>query len=245
MNLLTFDRSFSSPAEQLACDEALLDYAEAREGTGFLRFWESTLPFVVLGYAKRAAAEVFEEECAALKIPVLRRASGGGTVLQGPGCFNYTLVLPIRSHPRLESISGTNCYVMQQQAAATTKAVGQPIQIQGFTDLTARGRKFSGNAQRRKRRCLLFHGSFLLNFDLSLVARALRNPVDQPEYREKRNHSEFIVNLPASASALQKAIIEIWLPDGPASPVITGEIAAATARLVEEKYARDDWNRRF
>src|SRR5262245_30836384 len=87
----------SSPESLLACEEALLDQGESTNHNGFLTFWESMTYFVVLGYSKHLGEEVFEEECARSKVSVLRRSSGGGTVLQGPGCLNYTLVLPIAS----------------------------------------------------------------------------------------------------------------------------------------------------
>ena len=37
-------------------------------------------------------------------VPVLRRSSGGGTVVQGPGCLNYTLVLSKQKHPELNDL---------------------------------------------------------------------------------------------------------------------------------------------
>ena len=83
-----FEATLTSPAENLACDEALLEECESAEHPGFLRFWESPVHFVVLGYGKALEKEVFREECARLEIPILRRCSGGGTVLQGPGCLN-------------------------------------------------------------------------------------------------------------------------------------------------------------
>src|SRR5262245_44929423 len=90
-----FDFTCPSPVENLACDEALLDLCE-RGGEGeILRFWEPQTPLVVLGYANQAAREVNLEACRAAGTPVLRRCSGGGTVLQGPGCVNYSLVLEI------------------------------------------------------------------------------------------------------------------------------------------------------
>ena len=58
-----------------------------------LRFWEPNKPFVVVGYANQAAREVDLEACRKLGIPVFRRCTGGGTVLQGPGCLNYSLDL--------------------------------------------------------------------------------------------------------------------------------------------------------
>src|SRR5690606_15006792 len=98
----------SSPALLLALEEALLDHCEECGHSGFLHFWESPRHFVVLGYSKKVAEEVHSSGCEAAGIPVLRRASGGGTVLQGPGCFNYTLVLPIEADPAFETISTTN-----------------------------------------------------------------------------------------------------------------------------------------
>src|SRR5436190_1549788 len=97
MNLL--DLTLPTPAENLACDEALLDAFEAAGGDGVLRFWEPAEPFVVVGYSNQVAQEVDVAACDAAGIPVLRRCSGGGTVVQGPGCLNYALVLNIEQTP--------------------------------------------------------------------------------------------------------------------------------------------------
>src|SRR5215510_4968605 len=80
------------PAEYLAWDEAFLEECE-EEGTEALWFWESATPFVVVGYAQEIAREVNYEACQKRGIQVLRRCSGGGTVVQGPGCLNYGLAL--------------------------------------------------------------------------------------------------------------------------------------------------------
>src|SRR5258708_4722571 len=89
------DLTFPSPEENLACDEALLESAEAGPGFELLRVWEPAAYFVVVGYANKAAAEANLPFCKANDIPVLRRCTGGGTVLQGPGCINYSLILRI------------------------------------------------------------------------------------------------------------------------------------------------------
>ena len=89
VNLL--DLTLSTPAENLAADEALLDEREATAGEPVLRLWESPEHFVVVGYSNRVGTEVNEPACRARGIPILRRCSGGGTVLQGPGCLNYAL----------------------------------------------------------------------------------------------------------------------------------------------------------
>src|SRR5437667_5341974 len=86
------DLTLPTAAENLALDEALLLEAEAGRGGEVLRLWEWSRYAVVLGAGCRLA-EVDEAACAADAVPILRRASGGGTVLLGPGCLCYTLVL--------------------------------------------------------------------------------------------------------------------------------------------------------
>src|SRR5437899_2336740 len=159
-----------TPEENLACDEALLDFCEeSYEGAnaeGVLRFWEPAQYFVVLGYANPVATEVNLPFCQQQTIPVLRRCTGGGTVLQGPGCLNYSLLLPIHSAGALQSIPGTNDFVLEKHQAALSALLRARVEKQGHTDLSIGGLKFSGNAQRRRKHFLLFHGSFLLHLDV-------------------------------------------------------------------------------
>lgn len=236
-----WDYRAREPAENLAADEALLDWCEAGEDRQALRFWESPVHFVVLGYGNRAAEEARLEDCRAAGVPVLRRCSGGGTVLQGPGCLNYSVVLEIARTPELESITATNRFVMDRNRAAIEQRLGRPVSIEGFTDLVTGGRKFSGNAQRRKRRCLLFHGTILVGFDLARVAQFLLPPPRQPEYRRERPHGEFITNLPLAAADVKIALARAWN----AGSSFSGNLGGATARLVAERYGRDDWNLRI
>jgi lipoate-protein ligase A len=243
--MFLFQQTFSSPAENLACDEALLDTCENSDSAGFLRFWEAESYFVVLGFSKRLAREVYEENCADLQIPIFRRVSGGGTVLQGPGCLSYTLILPISKSAELETITGANRFVMERNHAAIAPLTRTPVALQGHTDLTMEGRKFSGNAQRRKRRSLLFHGSFLLNFDLKLISKTLRIPVEQPEYRNERAHGDFLVNLALPAEKVAQSLRERWGAQPTASSEVLGEILKQTRNLAEGKYADPQWNRRF
>src|SRR5690606_18418653 len=95
--MLLVDYHFTKPEENLSCDEVLLDFCESNNGPELLRFWESPSYFVVLGYTKSLQKEVNISECKQQRIPILRRCSGGGTVLQGSGCLNYSLISKIPS----------------------------------------------------------------------------------------------------------------------------------------------------
>ncbi len=245
------DLTLATPAGNLACDEALLNSAEAGHGGEILRFWEPQEYFVVVGYANPVETEVKVAACAARQAPILRRCSGGGTVLQGPGCLNYTLILQIVKNSPLASISGTNQFILERNREAIESEVRSRmpdagIAVQGQTDLTlvtrhpspVIPRKFSGNSQRRHQRYLLFHGTFLLNFELPLVDELLRMPSRQPDYRDRRGHADFLVNLNLPAARLKNALAGIWKAAETLREVPDGEVQ----KLAAEKYSTAGWN---
>src|ERR1035438_178331 len=187
------DLTLPTPEENLACDEALLDLCEAGGSEELLRFWAPPQYFVVVGYANKAATEVNLPICRELGIPVLRRCTGGGTVLQGPGVLNYSLILRTDGPRPCHSIPATNKFVLERHRDVLAALACAPVEWRGQTDLAIGGLKFAGNAQRRRRSFLLFHGTFLLHLDLSLVEKALPMPSRQPDYRVKEEEA------PASA----------------------------------------------
>ena len=232
--------TLSTPEANLACDEALLSLCENGLDEEVLRFWEPNQHFVVLGYSKKVKEEVNQRACAANGIPILRRFSGGGTVLQGPGCLNYSLILRIPKKGQLSTITGTNSYIMQRHRAAMQAMVKDQVQIQGHTDLTIGALKFSGNAQRRKERYLLFHGTFLLHFDIRLTEKVLRLPPRQPAYRNNRSHRQFMVNLDAELRQVIDALKHVWKAD---QPLREGDIALDQIEsLVRKRYSQKEWN---
>lgn len=240
-DLRWLDLSLKTPAENLALDEALLEEHEEGSLGPSLRFWESPTAFVVLGYANRLATETNPAACAARGIPILRRSSGGGTVVQGPGCLNYNLILPINDH-ETATITQTNDFVMNRHREVFAKLLNtDEVQVRGCTDIALGPLKFSGNAQRRKRRALMFHGAFLLNFDLSLIEALLPFPSRQPNYRANRAHTDFLTNLHLPAQLVKDAVREAWQVSAelPAWPRLR------TQRLATERFASDDWNAKF
>jgi lipoate-protein ligase A len=242
------------PAELLAAEELLLDAAESALGGETLSFWESSRRFVVLGYGNRADTETDPEACSRRGIPVLRRISGGGTVLQGPGVLNYSLVLSVQRNDSLSTIHGANQFIMQRNAVAlagllgdgrTGPDAGMKVEVQGHTDLTLGGRKFSGNAQRRRRNHLLFHGSILLQPDFDLMDAVLPMPSVQPAYRAGRSHRDFITRFDQPADAVKRALRRAWSATAAATlEDAIPDLQNGLRRLVCEKYGRPHWNLR-
>jgi lipoate-protein ligase A len=235
------DLTLPTPEENLACDEVLLDLCEAGDSDELLRFWASPQYFVVLGYANKATTEVNLPYCQQLGIPVLRRCTGGGTVLQGPGILNYSLILRIDESGPCHSTPATNQFILERHRDALASLVLAPVEWRGQSDLAVGGLKFAGNAQRRHRRYLLFHGSFLLHLDLELLEKVLPLPSRQPDYRVNRSHSDFLINLRVPDHTIKTALSKAWNATEPLDPVPADQITL----LAREKYALAEWSFKY
>jgi lipoate-protein ligase A len=208
-------QSLETPAANLALDEELLARAEAGVlPGGVLRLWEAAAPCVVLGRSS-PEHEVHAAHCRDDGVPVLRRVSGGATVVIGPGCLMYAVVLDRRDRPDLGGVDQVHAFVLGRMVDALAP-LGRGVRRAGTSDLAvappgdALPRKFSGNSLRLKRRALLYHGTILYDFPLERVARWLAMPVRQPAYRAERDHREFLANLGAERGAIEQRLIDAW-----------------------------------
>lgn len=203
----------SPPQLQLNQDDDLLRRAEQGEGE-FLRLWECPRHFVVLGRTSSSLEDVDADAAQRGHLEVLRRSSGGGTVVQGPGCMNFALVLDRERDARLRSIADSYRAVLDR-VSGVLLPLGVESEFRPVCDLVLKGteRKFSGNAQRRGRRYILHHGTILYAFDLPLISRYLHIPRRMPDYRKGRPHSDFVANLPVARAELLGALrtlVSFW-----------------------------------
>jgi len=238
------ERTLPTPLENLALDEALLAACEAGEIIGgVLRLWESPDYFVVLGRSSDPEIEVKLAVCREQNIPVLRRVSGGGTVLSGPGCLSYAVVLDYEEFPHLRAVDLAHQYVLSRVVECLAPLVPD-IAMAGtsdlvLTDTVGRQMKCSGNALRCKRTHFLYHGTLLYDLDLARLRYLLATPTRVPDYRQDRTHEEFVTNLPLSRQQLCAALKTGWqataeLGDWPSqrTAAITGDKQALHSRWI-------------
>ena len=108
-------------ATNLALDEALLEEAHEGIATGVVvRTWMAAAPTVVLGSSSRTGEEIDLAACERLGVRVVRRPSGGLTVVLGPGCLMWSVVVhhPAGA-PGIEAIHAA----MRQAAEGPMKGV--------------------------------------------------------------------------------------------------------------------------
>lgn len=194
----------SDPAESVAFDAHLFGSLEEGRGEEALVFWEARRPAVVIGRFGNIEREIDESACRADEVPVVRRISGGGAVVVGPGCLSYSLVLSLDAWPELRDVARSYDLILGWVA----EALGVPgVRRAGASDLVLDDRKIGGSAQRRGRRALLHHGTVLYAFDAAAMDRYLTLPPRQPAYRANRPHAAFVTNAPVEPYLVTDALV--------------------------------------
>jgi len=241
--MLCLDFTCSTVEEDLALDEALLIDADLHDGPAVLRFWEPRQYTVILGASRSKNQDVLIEACHADAVPILRRASGGGTVLVGPGALNVALFLRENTQPGLWAVDGAQRYVLERLAASLRKA-GQDVAIMGLGDLVVGGRKCGGSAQRRLKHWFMVHCSILYQMPIDRIERYVALPERQPAYRTGRSHQDFLSNLALPRRILLDAIRATWSPGSALSPP-PARALVLVADLVSEEFGNQSWIERF
>jgi lipoate-protein ligase A len=227
----------------LALDEALLIEADEGRAGAVLRFWDFPRFAVVLGASRRLADDVRVDACRDDGVPIVRRSSGGGTVVIGPGALNVTVILPGSAAPGLSAVDRAQHYVLDRIAGAL-RAAEPAVAVEGSGDLTVARRKFAGSAQRRLKTWFLVHCTILHAFPLERIVRYLTVPVRQPAYRAGRTHEDFLMNLGLPRTILHGLIRSAWSPSSSLSPVadVPRDLLET---LLSERFANRSWIERL
>ena len=226
--------AFTDPAENLAFDEALLRVAPE---SPVLWLWRNPV-CVVVGRGQRIAREVRIEECARDGVPVLRRASGGGTVFHDPGNLNVTLVLPGPTDRPLETLG--------KVMSAAVDQLGLVPRI-GDRGLFVDDAKLCGFAVFRTKTGLLAHSTLLVETSAALVGRYLTSAPADP--RPLDSHRSPVASLaehglrpgfPSVEAAVRAAASQILgtlVPRPPSAAELTRQRA-----LLHTRYRYPSWH---
>jgi lipoate-protein ligase A len=171
------DTKIGSAYWNMAVDEALLDgYKEGDLPILRLYGWE---PSLSAGRFSKVRMSVDVQRAEAIKIPLVRRLSGGGVLVHG-GDLSYTLILPrdwIMCTGVKESYRYLCSFLLRLYEKLGHRArfvrdgqcneVKSDICLTGHEayDILISGEKMGGNAQRHTRNTLFQHGSIPMRLD--------------------------------------------------------------------------------
>lgn len=176
-------------------DFALLDAVEGG-GPASVHVWTSATSAVVLGVSLDAEQEADLDACRERGVAVVRRASGGGAVVVGPGTVQVAFAFPHAISPLLATIEGTKRYCAGLMIEALGRAgCNASLEVDRSGDLRHEDRKVAGVALARRRSASLLHATLLVEADLALLGAVLRHPAREPDYRGGRRHEDFVANV--------------------------------------------------
>ena len=240
-----------TPQGDLALEEALHLCVEEGVSPNTWRVWQPAVRSVILGTGQECALEANLELARAENVPVLRRHSGGGAVVIGPGALNFSAFYRFADLPGSETIRGA-MYAALAPLIGLLERWGMVVRDAGYSDLAilaADGtlRKIAGNSQARKRRSVVVHGTLLADPDWTSIERLLRFPSSIPEYRAGRGHREFLTSLaecnaPHSFDSFAAGLAAFLPEDTLTETVPSSEESKRAQILLAEKYSRDEWH---
>ncbi len=245
------DLELRAPAVNIALEEAIGRSVAVGTAPATLRFWRNTTA-AIIGRSQAAGEELDLKRCRELGLPIVRRPSGGGTVLHHPNNLNYSLYLPETGSNgvREESIR------LSRPVASTLETLGIPVRVKPNGLFVGR-EKIGGTAQSR-RWGLLHHGTLLL--EDGKVMRSMENLLraQQADY-EQMNHQlpsqpSAVTNLrELSGGKVSREELILALQDEfakrlslrPVSGSVSEDEWNRALNLFGSKYSSGDWTFRF
>jgi lipoate-protein ligase A len=169
--------------EQLALEEELL----RAHTDNFCLINCGTPPAIVMGISSQAEALVHLDKLPS-HIPILRRFSGGGTVIVDENTLFITFICNKADHP----FPAYPEPILRWAASRLSPHI--PNLALRENDFVIGSKKCGGNALYIKKDRWLIHTSLLWDFHPSHMA-LLKHPPKAPVYREGRAHEEFLCKL--------------------------------------------------
>jgi len=173
------DTGFNSASYNFALDEVLLDWVAVNK-VPVLRFYGFEPTSCTIGYFQGMEMEIDLEKAKENKVECVRRLTGGGAVMHDKNQFTYSLIIPEDLVP--SNILNSYEYICKPLILGLNK-LGLNPEFAPLNDIILNAQKISGNAQTRKKGCVLQHGTLLLEADVDLMFSLLKVPDEKIRHK--------------------------------------------------------------
>lgn len=154
--------------------------------------WIPDKRYIILGASNRADIALNIENVKQDNITVLKRPSGGQTVMLTPNNLIVAVVFhqPKELQPKdvFDQINSLIISVLEKEEIHN-------LSMKGISDIAIDGKKISGSAIYRKKDVLLYHAVINIGEPATTFERYLKHPTKEPDYRNGRKHSDFVTSL--------------------------------------------------
>jgi len=237
--MICIQRDSTDPYFNIAAEEYIFQYFQE----DVITLWIND-PSIIVGKHQNTLAEINMEFVRKLNIPVIRRISGGGTVYHDHGNLNYTFIRKGKQGQLVDYAKHT------KPITDALQELGIDARLEGKSNLTISGLKFSGNAEHLSKDRVLHHGTLLFDTDLSLIDESIR--LKHQDYNDKgvRSIRSKVTNIKdhlqeaMSIHAFRDFLISFFLKDHMDMSMyqMTDQQKTEIHELAEKKYKTWDWN---
>ena len=197
---------------------------------------------IALGVSSKTSELVDEKEARRRDAVVVRRCTGGGTVLCDRDTLLIGMVMESRSSALFEEAAETR-YPRDVMRATGARVYARVFDKCGTfatreNDYVFGDVKFGGNAQAMSRGRFLHHTSFLYDCDAEAMRAMLRTPTRAPAYRNGRSHEDFVTRLRERGYEREEIFARVrWALEAIGYEIVDVEFEEAE-RAVEDAVAR-------
>jgi lipoate-protein ligase A len=220
------NRGITDPRINLAIEEYALKNLSINET--YLLFYINE-PSIIIGKNQNTIEEINTEYVESHGIHVVRRLSGGGAVYHDLGNLNFSFIT------KDDGESFHNFLKFTEPVINALKKLGVNAELSGRNDLTAEGRKISGNAQFSTKGRMFSHGTLLFDSEIESVVSALKVKKDKIESKGIKSIRSRVANI--SEFMDQKITIEEF------RSMVLKNIFGDLNEIPEYKLTDEDWEK--
>lgn len=242
---------FKDAFTNMAIDEAVLIANSEGKVPPTLRLWGWKPAAVSIGYFQGLEEEVDLIKCKRLGVDYVRRITGGGAVFHDSE-LTYSIFIP-EKHPQISKNIMESYGRICGAVIKGLKNLGIEGSYAPINDIIAGGKKISGNAQTRKLKTVLQHGTILMDVDVEKMFSLLKVPNEKIRDKLISDVKQRVTSIKHSLGkdvpfekveeAMKKGFeveFDVKFIEG---GLTLDEIETAK-KLAEEKFSSREWNHR-
>lgn len=238
-------------AVNMAIDKAVLVSNSNKKVPPTVRFYTWKPPTISIGYFQSLEEEIDLNNCKEFGVDYVRRITGGGAVFHEEE-LTYSIIIP-ESHPQIPKNIMESYGRICGAVIKGLKNLGIESEYKPINDIITSGKKISGNAQTRKMKTVLQHGTVLTDVDVDKMFSLLKVPNEKikdkliADVKERVTSIKHVLGreIPFDdvAKAMKKGFEEefnVELVEG----TLTDEEIDLAKKFEKECFSARDWNHR-
>ena len=182
-------------------------------GEGEYRFdiWIPLDSYIVLGRSKQETEDINLEYAKMDKIPIIRRITGGGTVLIDEGCIIIDIGFRAKNRNKtIDLLLQANTFLVEK-----FQSIGIPAEIDPkWPDIKVGNYKICGSCLGIRNTLFIYSASILYRSStIEKIEYYLKLPQRSPDYRQLRGHKDFLTSIDQVSSISQAEIVAVLKRD--------------------------------